>query len=548
MDSGKVTLAERCDNLILNTYHQAAEVILTGRNAEISPSLTSQVRAYLDLSLKDYITQLISTWKKNIAAPLVIDLYLCDNDTNEAILMERWKFIYNRNDDSRDGRFTTVQKKVITFIRSLYCFVRLLPGFQLLKLSSNIVNINCTFYNPDKNGVPTSFIHETITYQFPQLLTPRGILLVELKYINGSNLQKILKIASKLTILTSPMSKGGNYNTTPQSSKSNATPIPIPVTSGAISPFIPQHFSPEYQKSRSNSLDNEHSETRIRSSSNGGGGTNNNNSNSSKLSTPQRISIHSTPPKASNFSDKKPPLYPDSGYTSINSSPNAYPPFMMQQNILHTGQSPTMQYMNNFALHDDTMQGLSPPFPQSLNLLSTSPNIGNGVGNNSYSIHSYRESLRRASFERMKQSATQQLLEYNVNLKVALPNSPFTAKAMYNESLGSRAIPSDSNKDRESFGGTKDRDSIGDRDRLSSIDDDAVDAAFALEEEMPFAWGQTEGIVPFTTNNNTQPIAKLCIAPPALVSFSEGVTDQCINETSLTEHIKQLDDFRRSLN
>ena len=528
MDSGKVTLAERCDSLILNTYHQAAEVILTGRNAEISPSLTSQGRAYLDLSLKDYITQLISTWKKNIAAPLVIDLYLYDNDKNESLLMERWKFVYNRNDDSRDGRFTTVQKKVITFIRSLYCFVRLLPGFQLLKLSPNIVNINCTFYNPDKNGVPTSFIHETITYQFPQLLTPRGILLVELKYINGSNLQKILKIASKLTILTSPMSKGGSYNTAPQSNKSNATPIPIPITSGAISP---QYFSPENnQKSRSNSIDNEYSETRIRSSSSGGGGggaiNNNNNSNSSKLSTPQRNSIHSTPPKTSNFSDKKPPLYPDSGYTSINSSPNAYPPFMMQQNILHTGQSPTMQYMNNLALHDETMQGLSPPFPQSLNLLS----------------------LRRASFERMKQSATQQLLEFNVNLKVALPNSPFTAKAMYNEIAGGKAVPSDSIKDRESFGGIKDRDSIGDKDRLSSIDDDAGDAAFALEEEMPFAWGQTEGIIPFTANNNTQPIAKLCIAPPVLVSFSEGVTDQCINETSLTEHIKQLDDFRRSLN
>ena len=547
MDSGKMTLAERCDGLMLNTYHQATEVILTGRNAELSPSLTSQGKAYLDMSLKDYITQLISTWKKNITAPLVIDLYLYDNDANESLLMERWKFVYNRNEDSRDGRFATIQKKVITFIRSLYCFVRLLPGFQLLKLSPKLVNINCTVYNPDKNGVQSSFLHETITYQFPQLLNSKGVLLVEVKYTNGINLQKLLRIQSKLTILTSPISKGGN-NYTPQSYKSNATPIPIPVTSGTSSPFTPQYLSPENQKSRSSSIDNEYTDYRIRSSSNSSGVG----ANSNKLSTPQRNSIQFTPPKASNISDKKPPLYPDSGYTSINSSPNAYPPFMMQQNVLHTGQSPTMLFMNNLIPHDETVQGLSPPFPQSFNLLSTSPNVGNGVGNNSYSIHSYRESLRRASFERMKQSATQQLLELNINLKVSLPISPFVTKVTtdtdaLDDKVG-KSIPIDNNKDRESIGGTKDRESVGERERLSSVDDDTGDASFAFEEEMPFAWGQTEGIIPFASNNNTQPIAKLCIAPPALISFSEGITDQCINETSLMEHIKQLEEFRKSLN
>jgi hypothetical protein len=173
--------------------------------------------------------------------------------------MERWKFVYNRNEDSRDGRFATIQKKVITFIRSLYCFVRLLPGFQLLKLSPKLVNINCTIYNPDKNGVQSSFLHETITYQFPQLLNSKGVLLVEVKYTNGINLQKLLKIQSKLTILTSPISKGGN-NYTPQSNKSNATPIPIPITSGTSSPFTPQYLSPENQKSRSSSIDNEYTD------------------------------------------------------------------------------------------------------------------------------------------------------------------------------------------------------------------------------------------------------------------------------------------------
>ena len=78
--------------------------------------------------------------------PLVLDMHVYNPATKQFVLFERWKIIYqkasedNNNNNSNtssalgggtrlpSGVFSNLSRRLVTLMRTLYCFVLMLPG------------------------------------------------------------------------------------------------------------------------------------------------------------------------------------------------------------------------------------------------------------------------------------------------------------------------------------------------------------------------------------------------------------------------------------
>lgn len=201
------SLTYRIDNLILDSYLKSSDIIIQGRRAQsISPinsnSLNenndkidpnSQVR--VNYTVSEYCSNNLKPWKRNLSAPLIIDIYIENsNDNNKLILMERWKLVFKRLDDLREGRISSINRRIVTLLRTLYSFVRILPGFQLLHVATSSNSLRIHMYNPDSFGKSTNFSQDTSIYEFPRVVTPRGVLSLGVRYIKESQLLVIFVI------------------------------------------------------------------------------------------------------------------------------------------------------------------------------------------------------------------------------------------------------------------------------------------------------------------------------------------------------------------
>jgi hypothetical protein len=76
-------------------------------------------------------------------------------------------------------------------MRTLYCFIRLLPGFQLLQLSFSTPILNFRIYNPDEPQpvAVKSFHFDTATYEFPRIQTFRGTLCLGVRHVGPAIIQ-----------------------------------------------------------------------------------------------------------------------------------------------------------------------------------------------------------------------------------------------------------------------------------------------------------------------------------------------------------------------
>jgi hypothetical protein len=139
----------------------------------------------------EYCTQALRAWKSNLTAPLVLDICILDPESKRYLLIERWKILYKRKDENKDSRLTSINRRIVTLMRTLYCFVRLLPGFQLLQLSTSTPILNFRIYNADQAHQSTvkSFHFDTTTYEFPRTQTFRGAICFGVRYVNASSLQ-----------------------------------------------------------------------------------------------------------------------------------------------------------------------------------------------------------------------------------------------------------------------------------------------------------------------------------------------------------------------
>ena len=128
--------SDKNDQFIPDCYAKSLDILLSGRKAQIYAcrSLSSRVDQSQSTKLSDYCMKVISPWRSRPTLPLFVDIFLVCEPLKELVLIERWLFRFNK-EDTKDSRAIS-NRRIQTFIRSLYSFVRLLPGFQQLTMPS----------------------------------------------------------------------------------------------------------------------------------------------------------------------------------------------------------------------------------------------------------------------------------------------------------------------------------------------------------------------------------------------------------------------------
>lgn len=190
MTDSSATLTHKIDSLVFDCFQKSSDIILQGRRCSVEPEFSSSSQV-VPSDFKDnseYCYQMLRDWKLNLNSPVVIDVSLLNPETKEFYLMERWKIIYKRKDDTKDGRLSSVSRRIVTLMRTLYCFVRLLPGFQLLNMCPTMSILSFRLYNPEQPP-SRNFVCESSYYDFPRIQTFRGTLYLGVRYMAANVLQ-----------------------------------------------------------------------------------------------------------------------------------------------------------------------------------------------------------------------------------------------------------------------------------------------------------------------------------------------------------------------
>ena len=177
------------ENLVFDFLTLACDAILQERRAITNPIAKSS-ELYADNA--DFCRRSLQAWRRDLTKPLVLDLYIFNPQSNRHVLMERWKICYVRlREDKRDKTpFLIVQRRVLTLIRSLYCYVRLLPGFNLINLSRRVPTLSFQLYelNPQRGYMSQFDDHDEMVskYQFNQISTSKGYIALSVRSIGAS--------------------------------------------------------------------------------------------------------------------------------------------------------------------------------------------------------------------------------------------------------------------------------------------------------------------------------------------------------------------------
>jgi len=164
--------ALRLEQLISDTIQRSTEIILQ-RNGTIQPLYIDKEKD--NKTSNEYISEcclsIVTLWKQDYISPLFIDIYISsDQIDGELLLIERWRILFQKNDDNKDIRKSSINRKIVTFLRSLQCFTRLLPGFLLLNYTTSLPNLHFDIYTPSTQNNNCTFSVETSTYQLPMVI------------------------------------------------------------------------------------------------------------------------------------------------------------------------------------------------------------------------------------------------------------------------------------------------------------------------------------------------------------------------------------------
>lgn len=169
------------DAMVVDAFQRATEAILLDRRATLRP-ITSR-----DLpDAQEYIRTVLGSWKTSLHTPLTLDLYLHLPRSNEHVLLERWQFEYILQSDLKDTRtFAMINRRMQTLLRSLYCFVRLLPGFNILHQCTAKPLVSFQLY-AEQRAIPSNFKQETSRYPFAKVSTSKGLVAISVTFLNST--------------------------------------------------------------------------------------------------------------------------------------------------------------------------------------------------------------------------------------------------------------------------------------------------------------------------------------------------------------------------
>jgi Autophagy-related protein 13 len=165
----------KCDQVIFEAIVKAAEIIVFARNPSMHPSSQTQKNSNLspptnfsgrfNLQIPELaeIRQSLQNYRQSLHLPLRLDIY------SNRVLVERWSLEYlQQQSHSLIGdpivQLRQVCKKLVVWLRTLYCRTRMLPSFALrgtnvqyrLEVSEAALSVP-QFYLVKSTEVPTPY-------------------------------------------------------------------------------------------------------------------------------------------------------------------------------------------------------------------------------------------------------------------------------------------------------------------------------------------------------------------------------------------------------
>ena len=173
------------DKLIFGCFITSADIILQGRRANFLPKRNKTNQVFEYTSNSDFCAQSLNSWKRDITIPLFFDVSILQGQSQQ-ILIERWKFNFQRRDELKDGRSGAIKKRIVTFLRTFYSFIRLLPGYQILNLVSYVPNLLFDITTQEIPHISKAQLESDSwdTYDFPIVSTGKGVLSVTVNYLS----------------------------------------------------------------------------------------------------------------------------------------------------------------------------------------------------------------------------------------------------------------------------------------------------------------------------------------------------------------------------
>lgn len=184
------------ESMVFDFFNLVVESILQDRKAWIQP-ITSASQNIVEYP--EYIRNTLQYWRTNLTKPMVLDLYIYVPKYNNHVLLERWNFNYDINSDQKKEKipsFQAISKRIILLVRSISCFVRLLPGFNWLPLSSQKPYLSFQIY--DQKITPSNFKHETSRHSFPLTSVSKGFIAMTVTFLNSTYVKVFFIINNKL--------------------------------------------------------------------------------------------------------------------------------------------------------------------------------------------------------------------------------------------------------------------------------------------------------------------------------------------------------------
>lgn len=179
--------ANPLDTLVYDCMVSASEAILRERRAHLRPITSQQHLTNPNADIMDYIRHVLNPWKTNMSTALTLDIYIHVPKTHEHLLLERWSFSYltMTSELKGDNRpFAFINRRIQTLLRSLYCFVRMLPGFNMLHSCALKPLLSYQLYAEQK-PLPSQFKHDVSRYQFAKISTSRGLISIGVTFLNS---------------------------------------------------------------------------------------------------------------------------------------------------------------------------------------------------------------------------------------------------------------------------------------------------------------------------------------------------------------------------
>lgn len=182
---------QKTKQIIFDGIQKSFEIIISCHDKNCAPRVEQSSGRHNDSLNFDYIKSRTKDLKHNLHIAFMLDLYL-DVDNNRgvrSVLLERWYIQYDsKKKDMKEGRISSVNKHVGILMRTLYCFVRLLPAYQL-STQSKQCPLSFRVYNAETGDRRDKFLADTVSYSFPDIPTQFGHLTLKLRYMDSPRIK-----------------------------------------------------------------------------------------------------------------------------------------------------------------------------------------------------------------------------------------------------------------------------------------------------------------------------------------------------------------------